>query len=103
MVKVVAVVKAKSGLGRREFLDEWQIEHPVYVRRLPHIRRYTQSPAIDHRKQWPYSGMAELWFDSIDDVKVAFAGTEAEAMFDHEHQFLESVEWFLADEFAVQL
>lgn len=103
MIKVVAVVKAKDGMTRDEFLSVWQNDHPAYVRKLPGIRRYTQSPAVDHRKPWPYSGMAELWFDSIADVKTAFAGDDAAVLFEHEEQFLGSVEWFLADEQEVAL
>ena len=47
--------------------------------------------------------MAELWFKSVEDVKVAYAGPEGKELFDHEHHFLESVEWFLADEIDVPL
>ena len=103
MIKVVAVVKAKDGMTRDEFLIAWRNDHPAYVRKLPGIRRYTQSPAVDHRKSWPYSGMAELWFESVAEVKTAFAGDEAAVLFEHEEQFLGSVEWFLADEHEVTL
>lgn len=103
MIKVVAVIQAKSGLSRGEFLRQWNIEHPDYVRKLPGIRRYRQNPAIEHRKEWPFSGMAELWFDSVEDVKKAYAGDEARELFAHEDLFLESVQWFLAEEREVSL
>lgn len=103
MIKVVAVVKAKDGLSREEFLGAWQNDHPAYVRKLPGIKRYRQSPAVDHRKPWPYSGMAELWFESVPEVKAAFAGPAATVLFEHEKEFLGSVEWFLADEHEVTL
>lgn len=103
MIKVVAVVKAKDGMAREEFLSAWHDEHPAYVRRLPGIRRYTQSPALDHRKSWPYSGMAELWFESVADVKTAFDDAAAADLFAHEEEFLASVEWFLADEHEITL
>jgi uncharacterized protein (TIGR02118 family) len=101
LIKVVAVIKAKQGLDREQFLHHWNVEHPAYVRKLPGIRRYRQNPAVEHRKAWPFSGMAELWFDSVEAVKAAYAGPEAEQLFAHEHEFLESVEWFLADELEV--
>jgi hypothetical protein len=47
--------------------------------------------------------MAELWFASVADVKVAYEGPEGKELFDHEHHFLESVEWFLAEEIDVPL
>lgn len=103
MIKVVAVITAKEGLSRAAFLHAWNVEHPTLVRRLPGIRRYRQNPAIEHRRPWPYSGMAELWFDSVKDVGIAYAGPEAAALAAHEEEFLADVQWFLADEVEVPL
>lgn len=103
MVKVVAIIHAKPGLDRDEFLQKWNVEHPAFVRRLPGLRRYRQNPAIAHHTEWFADGMAELWFDSVRDVKLAYAGEEAAALFEHEQEFLERVEWFLADEHEIDL
>ncbi|MCW3768067.1 EthD family reductase [Paenarthrobacter sp. PAE-2] len=103
MIKVVAVLKAKVGLSRDEFLYKWNVEHPVLVRKLPGLRRYRQNPAIEHHKEWPFNGMAELWFDSVADVKAAYAGVEAQELFEHEHEFLADMQWFLADEVEIDL
>ncbi|QQQ62576.1 EthD family reductase [Paenarthrobacter ureafaciens] len=103
MIKVVAVLKAKEGLSRDEFLYKWNVEHPVLVRKLPGLRRYRQNPAIEHHKEWPFNGMAELWFDSVVDVKTAYAGAEARELFEHEHEFLADMQWFLADEVEIDL
>ena len=103
MVKVIAVLNAKPGITREEFLHKWNVEHPVLVRKLPGIRRYRQNPAIAHRKEWPFNGMAELWFDSVADVKAAYAGEEAEQLFAHEEEFLERMQWFIADEVEIDL
>lgn len=103
MIKVVAVLNAKAGMSREEFLHQWNEVHPALVAKLPGIRRYRQNPAIEHRKEWPFNGMAELWFDSVADVKAAYAGEEAKALFDHEEQFLGRMQWFLADEVEIDL
>ncbi|WP_415853276.1 EthD family reductase [Sinomonas sp. G460-2] len=103
MIKVVAVLNAKPGISREEFLHKWNVEHPVLVRKLPGLRRYRQNPAIEHREQWPFDGMAELWFASVADVKAAYAGEEAKRLFEHEEQFLERIQWFLADEVEIDL
>ncbi|WP_430296675.1 EthD family reductase [Sinomonas sp. B1-1] len=103
MVKVIAVLNAKPGITREEFLHKWNVEHPVLVRKLPGIRRYRQNPAIEHRKEWPFNGMAELWFDSVADVRAAYAGEEAERLFAHEEEFLERMQWFIADEVEIDL
>lgn len=102
--KIVAVVKRKEGLSREEFLRSWHEEHPRFVSRLPGIRRYRQNPAISHRdKVWPFDGIAELWFDSVADVARAYSGPEAEALFEHEHHYIEDMQWILAEEVEVDL
>lgn len=103
MIKVVAVINAKPALTSEDFLRYWNVEHPAFVRRLPGIRRYRQNPAIEHGKEWPFSGMAELWFDSVADVRAAYAGDEARELLAHEQEFLDSVQWFLAEEREIDL
>jgi len=103
MPKIIAVVTKKSGLSREEFLPHWNVEHPRYVAALPGIVRYRQNPAIEHRRQWPYDGVAELWFASVKDIAVAYAGPEAKALFAHEEEFLGDVQWFIAEEVDIDL
>ncbi|MDQ0615168.1 uncharacterized protein (TIGR02118 family) [Microbacterium sp. W4I4] len=98
MFRVIVVIRRKEGMSREEFLRHWTQEHPAFVRRLPGLRGYRQSPAIEHRKEWPYDGMAELFFDSVAAVARAFDGVPAAELFAHEDDFLEDVTWFIADE-----
>lgn len=103
MLKIVAVVKKRPEQSRAEFLHHWTVEHPQYVAALPGILRYRQNPAIDHRRQWPYDGMAELYFETLKDVAVAYDGPEGQALFHHEEEFLGEMQWFIADEVEVDL
>lgn len=103
MVKVIAVVTRKAGLDRDAFLRLWEGEHPTYVRRLAGLRRYVQNPAVGGYKQWPYDGVAELWFDSVRDVAAAFDGPEADRLREHEEKFIGELKWFIADEREVAL
>lgn len=103
MFKVVVVIRRLEGMSRADFLQHWVEDHPAYVRRLPGVRRYRQSPAIEHHKPWPFDGMAELWFDSLRDVAIAFDSPAGKDLFAHEEDFLGSVQWFIADEHEVPL
>lgn len=103
MIKIVAVIRKKPELTREQFLESWNVEHPEFVRKLPGIRRYRQNPAIEHSKAWPFDGMAELWFDSVKAVAVAYAGDEAKALFEHEKSFLDDMQWFIAEESEIDL
>ena len=98
MYRVIVVIRRKAGMSRADFLHHWLQDHPSFVRRLPNLRGYRQSPAIEHRKDWPYDGMAELFFYSVSDIARAFDGAPAKDLFAHEHDFLDEVEWFIADE-----
>jgi len=103
MVKVVALIRRKPGLTREEFLRYWEVEHPAFVRQLPGLRRYTQSPALEHRTTWPWDAAAQLWFDSVSDVSTAFGSPAADALRQHEHHFIGEMDWFLATETDVPL
>ena len=98
MHRVIVVTRRKAGMTREDFLKHWCEDHPVFVSRLPGVRKYMQSPAIEHRKEWPFDGMAELWFDSLADIARAFDGPEARDLFAHEEDFLADMSWFIAEE-----
>ncbi|MCK3769479.1 EthD family reductase [Microbacterium aerolatum] len=98
MYRVIVVIRRKSKMTREEFLEHWLVDHPAFVERLPRVRAYRQSPAIEHRKEWPFDGMAELCFDSLADVARAFDGIEARELFAHEQDFIEDATWFIAEE-----
>jgi len=98
MVTVIVAIRRLPEMSREEFLRHWLKDHPAYVRRLPGIRGYRQTPAIEHRKTWPFDGMAELEFDSVADVARAFDAPEARDLFAHEEDFLSSADWFIAGE-----
>lgn len=101
MLKVIAVIHKKDDMSREKFLERWQVEHPPYVRRLQGLRRYVQNPAIEHKADWPADGMAELWFDSLRDMAVAFDGPAADELRAHEEHFIGKIDWFVATETEV--
>jgi uncharacterized protein (TIGR02118 family) len=103
MVKIVALIKRKPHLSREEFLHHWQREHPAYIRALPGVRRYVQNAAVEGYREWAYDGAAELWFDSVRAVAIAFDSEAAESMRRHEEEFVDQLTWFLADEVDVDL
>lgn len=88
-VKLSVVIKRREGMSFDEFDHYWNHMHGAIVTGVPeftrHVRRYVQchwvagySGAGDASKlttQWrraPFDGIAELWFDSIADMVVAF-------------------------------
>lgn len=98
MYKIIVAIRKKADMARKDFLNYWQCDHPAYVRELPGIQRYRQNPAIEHRKKWPFDGVAEMWFHSLKDISIAFNTPEADALFKHEEIFIETMEWFITEE-----
>lgn len=90
MIKLVFCLRRLPVLSVSEFQRYWFENHAELVRRHSpalRIHRYTQShtfsdvrlsPAIDSRggRVDPFDGVAELWWDSADDLLEAMSTTE---------------------------
>jgi uncharacterized protein (TIGR02118 family) len=90
MVKIVYCARKRADLSDEEFHDYWLNQHGALVRRVaPAIRckRYTQSHIVampelheimraTRLMQEPYDGIAELWWDSLDDFMDAYSSAE---------------------------
>ncbi|MBZ2195440.1 EthD family reductase [Occultella gossypii] len=103
MYKIIAIIVRKDGLTREEFLRHWQEDHPAFVRRLHGVRRYRQNVAIDHPTPWPADGVAELWFDSLKDIAIAFDRERSAELFAHEAHFIGDLKWLITEEVEVPL
>jgi uncharacterized protein (TIGR02118 family) len=81
MVKLITIVKRKSGITRDEFIEHWKhvharlaIEDKSFWSR---VRKYVQNYVTSTdggRAAW--DGVVELWFDSQAELDAAFAGQE---------------------------
>ncbi|GGG29996.1 hypothetical protein GCM10007304_49740 [Rhodococcoides trifolii] len=98
MVKVVALINARADISKKEFSDHWRNVHHDLVWELPGLLRYVQNHALEHTRDWPFDGMAELWFESNKAVSLAFSSPESEPMRADEKNFIGSMNWFLVEE-----
>ncbi|WP_020109974.1 EthD domain-containing protein [Nocardia sp. 348MFTsu5.1] len=107
MIKIVFCLRRKSGLSQEEFSRYWLEEHAPLVRRHAAalgIRRYVQCHTFDDPRLAstlaargcegePYDGVAELWWDSTDDlaaVRGSDAGrTAGKALLEDERTFID--------------
>ncbi len=97
------VVSRKPGVSREEFVRHWRDLHPDFVRKLPGVRGYRQNLSIEHKTPWPFDGIAELRFDSLRDIAIAFDGEAAKALFEHEHEFIGEMSWSIVEEHEIDL
>ena len=92
MIKLVFTLRRRPGMTREEFQRYWREHHAPIVKRHAEtlrIRRYVQVHAreteIDDalsasRGSEPgsYDGVAELWWDSVEDVIAAYSSEEGQ-------------------------
>jgi uncharacterized protein (TIGR02118 family) len=90
MIKLVFTIRRREGISRDEFQRCWRETHAELIKRHAdtlQIQRYVQVHArhtdLDEAIAAPrgsrprfYDGVAELWWDSLDDLVAAFS-TEA--------------------------
>ncbi len=82
MIKLMVMIKRRSGMSKEAFDRYWSGPHAEQVLGCPdfvrHVRRYVQSHVVTRegiRLAWgvsDYDGQAELWFDSVDAMNAAF-------------------------------
>jgi uncharacterized protein (TIGR02118 family) len=83
MIKVSVLLKRKPGMSPAEFYRYWKDVHGPLVLGVPevmrYVRRYVQCHSVAEAFSGtpgaasPFDGIAELWGDSIDEVKRALA------------------------------
>jgi uncharacterized protein (TIGR02118 family) len=93
MIKLVFTLRRRSGMSREEFQHYWREDHAPLVRRHAEtlrIRRYVQVHALEtdldealaaSRGSEPrvYDGVAELWWDSLEDLMAGYSTPEGQA------------------------
>ena len=106
MVKLVFCCRRLPHLSREEFQRYWRETHGPLVRSQAgalRIRRYVQSHTLDHpinaalagARGAPeeFDGVAEVWWDNLDDVLAATTTSEGRAaghvLFEDERHFID--------------
>ncbi len=107
MIKLVFTIRRREGMTREEFQRYWRNEHAGLVERHAEvlgIRRYVQTHARDTDADEAlagargsaaglYDGVAELWWDSIEDLLAASSSEEGQvaagALLEDERRFID--------------
>ena len=105
MIKRVSLVRRHAGLSREAFEAHWTGPHADIVRRLPGIRGLRFGLV----REWTpesaaWDGVGEVWFDSIEAARSAFA-TEpmaSELAADRLELFSEAQSCFVEERTAVE-
>jgi len=104
VTKVIYVLHRRRDMGLGEFCRYWREVHGPIAARMPGLRRYVQDyPLPDSSRDLPCDGIAELWFDSPEEMLAAFASPEGVATMADSPKFLDMdrLGMMVVDEVAV--
>jgi uncharacterized protein (TIGR02118 family) len=106
-VHLIALITRKPGMTVDEFQRYWREHHGPLAAKIPGLRRYVQThPFPEHyggRNAPLCDGVAEAWFDALDDVRRATQSAEYHAVRADEPNFLDTsqVAFILTRDFEI--
>jgi uncharacterized protein (TIGR02118 family) len=88
MIKVIVLLVRTDGLTHAEFADYWFGDHVEMAKALPGLRKYVTSLPADP-EACEYDGVAEVYFESREALREAWATELGERLVEDERQFLD--------------
>ena len=106
MIKLVYFITKKAGLTDEEFFRYWENIHGPIGVRIPRLRRLVQSHRLTvpgDKSRPDYDGIAELWFDNVEDLLAARQSQEWKASTEDEKNFIDhnKVAYFISEEHII--
>lgn len=106
MIKLVYCITKKPELSDEEFFRYWKNIHGPIGAKIPRLRKLVQSPRINiPGDKYPpsYDGIAELWFDTVEDLLAARQSQEWQASTADESNFIDhtKVAYFVTEEHVI--
>ena len=105
MIRRVSILTRKPELTHEEFVDHWENVHGPLALKVPGIRRYVQSHIVDEHYRDDIGsqgdqvdGIAELWYDSLEELKVSSATPEAKALYADGAKIIGNIRTFIVEE-----
>ena len=76
MIKYIIIIKRPPNMTIDDLRRWWLGSHATIAKRIPGLIKYVISPSVITSNEEPeYDGIAELWFNSIDDLNKARASS----------------------------
>ncbi|GBC74728.1 hypothetical protein HRbin06_00035 [archaeon HR06] len=102
VVKLLAKAYPKEGMKKEEFKDYWLNKHAPLAKRMPKLRKYVISIVENSEGEEPgYQGIAELWFDSLEDMRIAFNSPEGKKAVEDVKNFCRKVTTVTLEEHVI--
>jgi uncharacterized protein (TIGR02118 family) len=94
-IKLISLLKAKPGVSKEEFKKHWLEDHSPLTLKFKNLKGYRINIAIEEYQEiegdLPYDGTAELWWDSIEEMKEDFASSAADVALEDADSFMQKI------------
>ena len=103
MIKLVALVRRKSGMSPEAFRDYWLTTHAPLAAAIPGMNGYRINIAGDPGTQppAPYDGSAEIWFDDRRAMEMGLASAQGAIAGDDTAHFTDAIEFLVTEEHVI--
>ena len=99
MVKLVGLIRKRSGLTTEQFRAHWLDVHAPLARQFPGLRRYAVNFIDrDANPTAAYDGFSELWFDSEEALNAALKSPEGVTLMADLPNFVEKIEGLVVED-----
>jgi len=97
-----AKVYAKEGMTKEQFASYWLKKHAPLVKKMPGLKKYVINIVQETDGEEPgYQGTAELRFNSMEDLRKAFASPEGKKGVDDVKNFARKVTNIKVEEIVI--
>lgn len=105
MIKSISLLTRRPELTHDEFVRHWVTIHAPLAHAVPKLKRYVQSHIVAERTRpdietldVDIDGIAELWYDSLDDLRYAMSTPEAKILHDDGATFIGRIKTYTIEE-----
>ena len=105
MIKSISLLTRRPELTHDEFIRHWVDIHAPLAHAVPKLKRYVQSHILAERTRpdietldVDIDGIAELWYDSLDDLRYAMSTPEAKILHDDGATFIGRIKTYTIEE-----
>lgn len=89
MIKTVTLLTKRSDLSGEQFHQHWKTVHAELVLAMPKVRRYVQCRPLEvPGRPAPCDGIAEVWYDSVEDFLATADSPEYARLLADEKNFM---------------
>jgi len=102
LIKVIFLLNRRTEISRDDFIKHYLEKHAPIAKQMPGLRNYVVNTAIVRPGKEPiFDGASELWFDSLDSYRQAFASAQGKLTSEDADKFIGKTTTLIVDEHVI--